>query len=69
MSLETVVFRTRRGWFYRVPKSDLQDKDIAVEWIKKIAETAGVEIKILNQPSELPGETARLTEAVKREKT
>ncbi|MFQ5998303.1 MAG: hypothetical protein ACE5KO_03265 [Candidatus Bathyarchaeia archaeon] len=47
--VETVILRTRRGWFYRVPKNDLLDKEIAREWIKKIAEVAGVKVSVADE--------------------
>ena len=46
---ETVILRTKRGWFYRVPKTDLLDKEIAKEWIKKIAEVAGVKVSVADE--------------------
>lgn len=47
--VETVILRTKRGWFYRVPKTDLIDKQIAIEWIKKIADAAGVQVNIIGE--------------------
>ena len=44
--VKTVILRTKRGWFYRVPETDLLDKEIAKEWIQKIAEVAGLKIQV-----------------------